>query len=149
MKRLFCLFLTLTLILGLFSGCNTPPSPESTPTTAPCVPETVIPPDTTPPDETTVPPETEIPALEKLRNNLPRMDGSTSLIPLEAGIRAALFGISIEEATKDVRHTSSWSSFYNLLDGTVDLIFSVPLSAEQQALAEEQGAGISAIPIAR
>lgn len=137
MKRLFCMFLTLTLFLGLFSGCSPPPSPESTPTTAPCVPET------------TVPPETENPALEKLRNNLPRMDGSTSLIPLEAGIRAALFGISIEEATKDVRHTSSWSSFYNLLDGTVDLIFSVPLSAEQQALADEQGVGISAIPIAR
>lgn len=143
MKRLFCLFLTLTLILGLFSGCHTEPPSESMPSTAPGVPETTLPP------ETTVPPETEDPALEELRNNLPRMDGSTSLIPLEAGIRAALFGISIEEATKDVSHTSSWASFYNLLDGTADLIFSVPLSEDQKQQGENSGVAPMAVPIAK
>ena len=31
-----------------------------------------------------------------LRENFPRIDGSTSLIPLEAGIRAAIFGKSFD-----------------------------------------------------
>ena len=33
-----------------------------------------------------------------LREGLPTMDGSTSLIPLETGVRAALLDISEEEA---------------------------------------------------
>lgn len=143
MKRMLCMFLALTLILGLFSGCNTMPPPESTQTTAPCVLESTTSP------ETTVPPETEDPALEELRNNLPVMDGSTSLIPLEAGLRAALFGISMEEARKDVNHTSSWSSYYNLLNGTVDLVFSVPLSEDQIQMGESSGVAPIAVPIAK
>ena len=41
-----------------------------------------------------------------LRENFPRIDGSTSLIPLEAGIRAAIFGKSFDEAQKDVVHST-------------------------------------------
>ena len=143
MKRLICLLLTLALTVSLFSGCKADPPETVTPSTAPGVPETTLPP------ETTVPPETEDPALEELRNNLPRMDGSTSLIPLEAGIRAALLGISIEEATKDVSHTSSWASFYKLLDGTADLIFYVPLCEDQKQQGESSGVAPMAVPIAK
>ena len=32
-----------------------------------------------------------------LRENFPRIDGSTSLIPLEAGVRAAIFGKSFDK----------------------------------------------------
>lgn len=140
MKRSLCILLSLMLALSAFSGCSGDPAETVTPSTAPAVSETV---------PTTEPPETLDPALEELRNNLPKMDGSTSLIPLEAGIRAALFGISIEEATKDVSHTTSWSSFYNLLDRTVDLVFSVPLSEDQKQLAENSGVAPVAVPIAR
>ena len=85
-------------------------------------------------NETTQKTEQEIldPEIAYWMENLPRMDGSTSLIGLEAGVRAALFGISLEEATLQVSHSSTWGSFYNLIEGKADLIFSCPLSAEQE-----------------
>lgn len=135
MKKFTCLFLSLVLML---SGCaGTPEEATSPPTTQ------------TPAAETTLPTESPGTALDDLRANLPVMDGSTSLIPLEAGIRAALFGKSIEEATADVSHTTTWDSYYNLLHGTADLIFSVPLSAEQWAMADERGVTLETVPIAK
>lgn len=71
-------------------------------------------------------------------DSLPRMDGSTSTIPLEAGIRAALFGTSMAEAETQVKHSTTWGSFYNLIDGHCDLIFSVPLSERQITEARER-----------
>ena len=59
-----------------------------------------------------------------LRENFPRIDGSTSLIPLEAGVRAAIFGKSFDEAQKDVVHSTTWGSFKRLLSGDADIIFS-------------------------
>lgn len=96
--------------------------------------------------ETTAPEPTDPNAY--LRENLPVMDGSTSLIPLEAGIRAALFDISLEEAALQVSHTSTWSSFYNLLEGNVDLVFSCPLSETQYETAAEKGITLETVPIA-
>lgn len=84
-----------------------------------------------------------------LGENLPKMDGSTSLIPLEAGVRAALCGISMEEATKQVAHTTTHDSFYHLLNKEVDLIFSVPISDEQKKAAQEQGIELEQVPIAK
>lgn len=146
MRRFLCILLSLILVLSLFSGCSGD-SPETVPPSSgtPDVPETTA----VPTVEPTVPPETQDPALEALRQNLPVMDGSTSLIPLEAGIRAALFGKSLEEATKDVSHTSSWSAFYKLIEGRADLIFSVPLSDDQKQLGESSGVAPIAVPIAK
>ncbi len=81
--------------------------------------------------------------------NLPKMDGSTSLIPLEAGICSALFGISIEEATEQVSHTTTHDSFYNLLNGAADLIFSVPISEEQAKVAEEREIELEQVSVAK
>ena len=83
-----------------------------------------------------------------LRDNLPSMDGSTSLIPLEAGIRSALFGITREEATDQVEHTTTWGSFNNLVEGSVDLIFTCPLSQEQRDILAERGISLEEIPVA-
>ena len=84
-----------------------------------------------------------------LRENLPRMDGSTSAIPLEAAIRSGIFGISREEAQKDVRHSTSHDSYYHLLDGECALAFSHLLSPEQYQAAEERGIAVEMTPIAR
>lgn len=140
MKKSISLFLCLVLLL---TGCAGNPEQTTVPTDTPPPAQTTLPP------ETTLPEPTADPALEALRSNLPVMDGSTSLIPLEAGIRAALFGKTIEEATKDVTHTTSWDSFWNLLNGSADLIFSVPLSEQQYAFAEEQGVSLEEVPIAK
>jgi len=82
------------------------------------------------------------------RQNMPKIDGSTSLIPLEAGIRAAIFGTSLEEAEKNVVHTSTYGAFNNLLLGTCDLVLTVPLSEEQYRQAEEYGVELEVVPIA-
>ena len=84
-----------------------------------------------------------------LRENFPRIDGSTSLIPLEAGVRAAIFGKSFDEAQKDVVHSTTWGSFKNLLEGKADLIFSTPISAEQQKMADEAGIKLEQVPVVK
>ena len=136
MKRLLCILLTLLLL----AGCTAPPAQTTLPT------ETTAPP-TTAPTETAPPPTVSAEVLS-LRENLPGMDGSTSLIPLEAGIRAAIFDISMEEATAQVAHSSTWSSFHNLLSGAAELIFSCPLSQEQYDIAAEQGVTLEEVPVA-
>ena len=84
-----------------------------------------------------------------LRENFPRIDGSTSLIPLEAGVRAAIFGKSFDEAQKDVVHSTTWGSFENLLEGKADLIFSTPISDEQQKMADEAGVKLEQVPVVK
>ena len=84
-----------------------------------------------------------------LRENFPRIDGSTSLIPLEAGVRSAIFGKSFDEAQKDVAHSTTWGSFKNLLEGKADLIFSTPISDEQQKMADEAGVKLEQVPVVK
>ena len=84
-----------------------------------------------------------------LRENFPRIDGSTSLIPLEAGIRAAIFGKSFDEAQKEVVHSTTWGSFKRLLSGDADIIFSTPISDEQQKMADEAGIKLEQVPVVK
>ena len=83
-----------------------------------------------------------------IRQNLPKMDGSTSLIPLEAGLRAKIFDISVSEATSSVNHTTTYGSFERLLNGEVDMIFSTPLSEDQYTQAKDKGLDLELVPIA-
>lgn len=84
-----------------------------------------------------------------LRDNFPVTDGSTSAIPLDAAIRAAVFGISHEEAEAQVVHTTSHKSFYNLLEGKCDFIYCHLLSEDQYSAAEFYEVRVEQIPIAR
>ena len=86
--------------------------------------------------------------LAYLREDFPVIDGSTSLIPLEAGIRAEIFGKSMDDATKDVSHSTTWGAFENLLSGRVDMIFTCEMSEEQWIMAEEAGIELVAVPVA-
>lgn len=135
----------LLCLLLLLSACAAPQEPI--PQTTEPIPE--ITPEPEPEPEKLPEPEPLPDPLESLRENLPVMDGSTSLIPLEAGIRAALFGISQEEATAQVNHSSTWQSFYHLLDGDADLIFSCPLSRQQWEIAAGSGVELETVPVAK
>ena len=84
-----------------------------------------------------------------LREHLPKMDGSTSLITLEAGLRAAIFDISLTDAEQQVVHSTTWDAFRNLLKGSTDLIFSVPLSQKQYEMAAEAGVELVCEPVAK
>lgn len=86
---------------------------------------------------------------EKLKGNFPKMDGSTSTIPLEAGIYVAFDGITQEEAEAKIQHATTYGAFENLLNGDCDLIFVPLLSDEQKAEAEEKGVELEVVPITK
>ncbi len=138
MKKLLAILLAMLMML---TACSKPmeeiQEPENPGTEGSSVPE-----------EPFEPKEIDPESLEYLRENFPKIDGSTSLIPLEAGIRAEIFGKTMEEATKDVVHTSTWGSFYELVRGNVDMVFSCPVSEEQRQSAAELGVTFEEIPVA-
>lgn len=80
---------------------------------------------------------------------LPRMDVSTSAIPLEIGLKSGFLGIPYGQAKEMVSHTTTHDSFKRLINGEVDLIFSVPISEEQQKMADEAGVTLFMEPVAR
>ncbi|MCM1299909.1 MAG: PstS family phosphate ABC transporter substrate-binding protein [Firmicutes bacterium] len=82
-------------------------------------------------------------------DGLPVMDGSTSATPLEVGLKAGKLGISFSEAKKLVTHTTTHDSFKRLISGEVDMIFSVPISEEQQKMADEAGVKLIMKPVAK
>ena len=82
------------------------------------------------------------------KENFPLTDGSTSTIPLDAGIRAALFNLSQAQTESEITHTTTHKSFERLLNGEVDAIFTVPISAEQSEMAAEKGITLESIPAA-
>ncbi len=86
---------------------------------------------------------------EKLKGNFPKMDGSTSTIPLEAGIIAAFEGISQEKAEAKVQHSTTYGSFENLLEGKCELIFTPLLSDEQKQAAKDKGIELEVVPITK
>ncbi len=92
----------------------------------------------------------EIETVEKTDGvGLPRMDGSTSAAPLEIGLKSGFLGIPYDQAKELVSHTTTHDSFKRLINGEVDLIFSVPISEEQQKMADEAGVTLFMEPVAR
>lgn len=135
------------LITASMTACGEP-KPSQVPDETPAKTEA-----TTPAVTTEVTPEVimQYPVAEKFGlspENLPKMDGSTSAIPLEAGLRAALFGLSQEDAELQVVHTTTHGSFEKLINGECDLIFTVPISEDQKQAAKDKGVELEMIPIA-
>ena len=82
-----------------------------------------------------------------LKSNLPKMDGSTSTIPLEGGIIAKLFDVTQEVAEANVVHSTTYGSFDNLIKGNCDIIFSTPLSEKQYDNAKKANVELVEVPI--
>lgn len=81
--------------------------------------------------------------------SLPEMDGSTSAAPLEAGLKSHILGITYSKARELVEHTTTHKSFERLINGEVDMIFSVPISAEQEENAKAKGLTLTQVPAAK
>ncbi|MBP0961202.1 MAG: dockerin type I repeat-containing protein, partial [Oscillospiraceae bacterium] len=71
--------------------------------------------------------------------SVPKMDGSTSAIPLEAGLKSKMLGVSYSDAKLLVSHHKTHESFQMLLSGENDMIFTVPISEDQKKAADEAG----------
>ena len=148
MKKLLGLLLSFTLLLSACTqpATDVPAGGQSQPT-----------PDTptigqSQPTPTVQPPQPEAAVEENASywaENLPRIDGSTSLIPLETAIRASLLQIPTEQASQQVIHSTTYDSFYHLIYGTVDMTLTVPLSQVQREYAEENQVQLEQVPVAK
>lgn len=136
--------------LMLLSGCNGNQTATTTQTDAPVTSTTTA--ETTSVTTTKVTTASAVTTTAEQSDpaeELPVMDGSTSAIPLEAGLKAELLGITYSEAKELVSHTKTHESFERLLKGEVDLIFSVPISEEQRKTADEAGVVLNSVPVAK
>lgn len=76
--------------------------------------------------------------MNKIRANIPVMDGSTSTSSIQGGIKSSMLGLSEKIAEAGTTHSSTNTAFNNLLEGNNDIIFTTTLSEEQQNKAQEK-----------
>ena len=94
MKRPLAMLLCLVLTLSLYAACSM--NSEKTADDAPSVTFT--------------------------RDNMPRLDGSTSTVPLALAVCAEVLGESREEVQDLVRFNKTTTAYFNLLEGNADLL---------------------------
>lgn len=97
MRKLLTALLLGSLCLGL-GACAGAPAPAPTP----AAPEPA--------------------AFTFTRENLPRLDGSTSTAPLAEAVCSVLLGESREEVSDLVQFSKTTSAYYNLISGGADLL---------------------------
>ncbi len=113
-KRTLALCLALCLMLSL-SGCNKTEVVSSVPSSLSSV--AVIKP-----------------------AKLPRMDGSTALIPFAEALAQEIEGLSKEDAEESILFNTTSSSYLNLANWTTDLILAYP--ADEDTLETVKGLGV-------
>ncbi len=82
-----------------------------------------------------------------LKDNMPITDGSTSTLPLDIAVHAAVMGITEEEASKLVTHTKTYFSLLNLANKECDLIIRTPLSESEIDTLKSKGFNYTAEPL--
>ena len=132
MKKLTAL-IAFALALCLLAGCNNILTPPVDP------PEISTQPTAVPTE--TLPAPTEEPGFRFTRENFPRMDGSTALVPMGEAVASALLGETREEVQDLVQFNRTTQSFRNLMNGECDLLLaSLPNAAVFDEM-EEAGFG--------
>ena len=124
--------IAILLALSLLFGCAKNPPQSTQPTTEP----------------TTAPTEIQNEPFVFTRENFPKMDGSTSLVPLAEAVASVLLGESREDVSDLVNFNRTTQSFYNLSYGDCDLLIVSEPSADAYAYMEEEGFEIEIEPIA-
>ena len=94
MKRPLAMLLCLVLMLSLYAACSM--NSEKTADAAPSITFT--------------------------RDNMPRLDGSTSTVPLALAVCAEVHGESREEVQDLVHFNKTTTAYFNLLEGNADML---------------------------
>lgn len=95
---------------------------------------------------------TERPKIERpsfTSDTYPRVDGSTATIPLSEHLAAALLDLSATEAKSFIHHNTTHPAYVNLIEGRADIIFVTEPSADELALAQEQGIALEVVPVVK
>ena len=113
MKKLVPIMLAILLLVSVCACGEDAPAVTQTvpPTDAPAVTATPTPSATPAPDQFVF-----------TRENFPRMDGSTSMVPLAEAVASVLLGESREEVSDLVSFNRTSQSFRNLMDGNCDIL---------------------------
>ena len=125
MKRLSVILLVLALCLSLgacSSWTNVPEEPEEPGTQEPETPE-----------------EEDPNAFKFTRENFPRLDGSTSTVPIAQAICSVLLGESREQVSDLVSFSRTTASYQAMMDGKVDLLLAAEPEESMLSRFEEQG----------
>jgi phosphate transport system substrate-binding protein len=112
MKKVFSVLLALTLALSLCAcqqSASQSPSPEPTVSDEPSA-------------SAEPSPTTEVGEVTFTRDNIPRLDGSTSTAPLARAVAAVLLGESEDEVSDLVQFSRTTASFRALMAGDTDLL---------------------------
>ena len=138
MKKLISVLLATVLALSL-AACQ---RPQAQPVPAETEPSQTQPAQTEPP--ATEPPATgEAPTMENAfqftRETFPRLDGSTSMVPLAEAVASVLLGEDRESVTDLCQFNRTTQSFRNLAMGECDLLLAGEPNAAVFTEMEEQG----------
>ncbi|MBR4308382.1 MAG: substrate-binding domain-containing protein [Oscillospiraceae bacterium] len=137
MKKL----IPILLILALLTACSSATSQPS-PTT-----ELTTETPTTEPTGTTTNSEDSDPFVFT-RENFPRMDGSTSLVPLGEAIASVLLGEARENVADLISFNRTTQSYRNLMNGYCDILIAAEPNAAVFTEMEEMGFAYEITPIA-
>lgn len=77
----------------------------------------------------------------------PRVDGSTSTLPLAEAFKAEFTGTDIKEV--EVKHSKTHNAYINLINGNTDLILVTYPSEDEQKLAKDQNIELEVVPIVK
>ena len=121
------LSLALALALALLAGCGTGGDVSSSP-------------------DLSQPPATSVSGEEPFvftRDNLPRLDGSTSMVPLARSLCAVLLGEDPDQVDDLVQFSRTTQSYRNLMDGQADLLLAAAPAPEVAGELEADGSWLT------
>ena len=134
-NRVICLLMAAFLLLG-FCACGGKPQPAPSPSGAPTAPPATASPEPTA-EPTPVP--TPEPPFVFTRQNFPRLNGSTSTVPLAEAVCSALLGESREDVGDLIHFEKTTRAYYSLLEGRSDLL--IIGEANEEIMREKEARG--------
>lgn len=125
MKQALTMIVSLLLLITLLTACAQTKAPESTSATSESA--------------STAPSTSEEKLFVFTRKNFPRMDGSTSMVPLGEAIASVLLGESREAVSDLTQFNRTTQSFRNLMAGECDILIVGEPNADVYTDMETQG----------
>ncbi len=125
MKQALAMIVSLLLLITLLTACAQTKAPESTNATSEFA--------------STAPSTSEEKLFVFTRKNFPRMDGSTSMVPLGEAIASVLLGESREAVSDLTQFNRTTQSFRNLMAGQCDILIVGEPNADVYTDMETQG----------